>query len=58
MLLEGEPVSVLEQETLYDEMKEALKTLDPLAAKVDALAPWLSTLKGKDRESVEDWIKH
>jgi monoamine oxidase len=57
MLLGGEPVSVLEQETLYDEMKEALKTLDPLAAKVDALTPWLSKLKGKDGESVEDWIK-
>jgi len=57
MLLGGEPVGVAEQETLYEEMKEALKTLDPLAAKVDALTPWLSNYKGKDNESVEDWIK-
>jgi monoamine oxidase len=57
MLLGGEPISVVDQETLYDEMKGALKTLDPLAAKVDALTPWHSKLKGKDSESVADWIK-
>jgi len=56
MLLGGNPISVGEQETLYEEMKKALKTLDPLAAKVDALTPWLSELKDKDDESVEKWL--
>jgi monoamine oxidase len=56
MLLGGATVGVAEQETLYDEMKEALKTLDPLAAKVDAWTPWLSRHKRKDDESVADWL--
>src|SRR6516165_10083005 len=47
MLLGSESISVNDQETLYDEMKRALKTLDPLAAKVDALTPWKSKLKDK-----------
>jgi monoamine oxidase len=57
MLLGSESISVNDQETLYDEMKRALKTLDPLAAKVDALTPWKSKLKDKDSESVADWMK-
>jgi monoamine oxidase len=57
MLLGGAPISVGDQETLYDEMKRALKTLDPLAAKVEALTPWESKLKDKDTESVAGWIK-
>jgi monoamine oxidase len=57
MLLAGKRISVSDQETLYDEMKKALKTLDPLAAKVDALTPWQSRLRSKDSESVADWIK-
>jgi monoamine oxidase len=57
MLLGGQLISVSDQETLYDEMKGALKTLDPLAAKVDALTPWDSKLKAKDHLSVEGWIK-
>jgi monoamine oxidase len=57
MLLGGEEISVTDQETLYDEMKRALKTLDPLAAKVDALTPWQSKLKSEDDESVAGWIK-
>jgi monoamine oxidase len=57
MLLAGKPISVSDQESLYDEMKEALKTLDPLAAKVPALTPWESRLKSKDSQSVADWIK-
>ncbi len=57
MLLDGQLISVSDQETLYDEMSGALKTLDPLAAEVDALTPWKSKLIGKDGESVEDWIK-
>ena len=56
MLLGGKPVSVFEQKGLYDEMKEALMTLDPLAAKVDSLTPWHSELRDKDNESVEDWL--
>jgi len=57
MLLGGEPINVNDQETLYDEMRRALKTLDPLAAKVDALTPWKSKLKDKDNESVASWMK-
>jgi monoamine oxidase len=57
MLLGGEAINVNDQETLYDEMKRALKTLDPLAAKVDALTPWKSKLREKDGESVADWMK-
>src|SRR6516165_3864232 len=57
MLLAGKPISVSDQESLYDEMKEALKTLDPLAAKVPALTPWESRLKLEDNQSVADWIK-
>jgi monoamine oxidase len=57
MRLSGEPIGVGDQETLYDEMKRALKTLDLLAAEVDALTPWKSKLNDKDGESVEDWIK-
>ena len=57
MRLGGEEISVADQETLYDEMREALTTLNPLASKVDALTPWQSKLKSKDSESVADWIK-
>jgi monoamine oxidase len=57
MLLNGERISVGDQETLYDEMRRALRTLDPLAAKVKGLTPWESKLRGKDSESVEDWLK-
>lgn len=57
MLLAGEPISVGDQETLYDEMRRALRTLDPLVAKVQGLAPWESKLKHKDKDSVAGWIK-
>ena len=57
MRLSGESIKVDDQETLYDEMRRALKTLDPLAAKVEALTPWESKLKGKDGASVADWMK-
>jgi len=57
MLLAGKQINVGDQETLYDEMKQALKTLDPLAANVEPLTPWGSKLKDKDKKSVAGWIK-
>jgi monoamine oxidase len=57
MWLSGNSIDVGDQKTLYDEMSRALRTLDPLAAKVPGLTPWESKLKNKDKQTVASWIK-
>jgi monoamine oxidase len=57
MWIRGQPIDEAEQAKLYNEMTEALKTLDPLAAPLNAYTPWI----GKDAEkldgmSVAGWI--
>jgi monoamine oxidase len=58
LVLDGKKLSSEEAEKLYEEMDAAFKTLDALAANVDAEQPWKSEKAEElDKQTVADWLK-
>ncbi|MBL8825920.1 MAG: FAD-dependent oxidoreductase [Planctomycetaceae bacterium] len=58
IVLQGQPLPPPTARALWNEMREALARLNPLAKSIDALRPWLSAdAKQIDAQSLDDWIR-